>query len=251
MYLDSSQSDLEILVSSNSLSDYFNKQEYSDKVKKSISEAMSKVQSLQAKLTQEQADLTNTLNDEKRQQDQADADAAAAQQIVQQYQNDQAAYTAKVQANNAQAASLRAQQAAAMAARFGGDPGTGPACGGGYPAKWCERGQDTVIDSWGMWNRECVSYAAWAMAARGYYVPYGMGNANQWPSAAAAAGIPVNYTPTVGSVAIWYIGQYGHAMVVDAVNGNNVTVSQYNYGFNGTYSVMTVPANGFVYIHFR
>jgi surface antigen len=251
MYLNDNQSALEVLMSSNSLSDYFNQQEYSDKVKSSITTTMAAVQAEEAELQTQQTTATQDLANEQAQQAEADNKRAQANALLATAQQSEAAANSQVQSSNQQIASLRAQQAAAMIAQFGGTAGTGPACGGGYPAKWCQVPQDSVVDSWGMYNRECVSYTAWAMAARGYYVPYDMGNANQWPSAAAAAGIPVNSTPSVGSVAIWYVGAYGHAMVVEAVDGPNITVSQYNYGEEGTYSVMTVPSSGFTYIHFR
>lgn len=252
MYLSSGQSPFEVLVGSNSLSDYFNKQEYQDKVKDKVQKAMAAVVATKAQLEKDQQTANQDLINEQGQKQDLAAKQAQVASLLATAQQSVAAANQQVQANNSQISSLRAQQAAAMAARFGGAPGSGPACGGGYPGKWCNIPQDSVADSWGMYNRECVSYAAWAMTAKyGHFVPYGMGNANQWPAAARAAGIPTDSSPSVGSVAIWYVGQYGHAMVVDAVSGGNVIVSQYNYGMNGTYSTMSVPANGFTYIHFR
>lgn len=253
MYLDSSTTPLEALVGSNSLSDYFDQQEYQDKVKDKIQSAMASIQQLQEQLQKESDQLTHILADEKAQQAQVAQLQQQAQALVNQFQGQEAAYEAQVRQNNSQIASLKAQQAAAMVARFGNQAGSGPTCGGGYPNKWCNAAQDSVVDSWGMYNRECVSYAAWAMTAKyGHYVPYGMGNANQWPAGARANGIPTGSTPRVGSVAIWYVGSYGHAMVVDAVYGDgSFLVSQYNYGENGTYSTMVVGAgSGFTFIYF-
>ena len=105
-----------------------------------------------------------------------------------------------------------------------------------------------------MYNRECVSYTAFRVAASGRYMPYwgGHGNANQWPDSARAAGIPVDGNPQVGDVAISMAGPYGHAMYVEAVGGGKVRVSQYNYGSPaGTYSEMTISAAGLYFIHFR
>lgn len=252
MYLDSSTTPLEALVGSNSLSDYFDKQEYQDKVKDKIQSAMASIQELQAQLEKESAQLEHILADEKAQQAQVVALQQQAQALVNQFQGQEAAYEAQVRQNNSQISSLRAQQAAAMAARFGGAAGTGPACGGGYPGKWCNVPQDSTVDSWGMYNRECVSYTAWRESVNGKYVPYGMGNANQWPAAARANGIPTGSTPRAGAVAIWYVGSYGHAMYVEQVYGDgSFLVSQYNYGENGTYSTMVVGANsGFTFIYF-
>jgi peptidoglycan DL-endopeptidase CwlO len=252
MYLDSSTTPLEALVGSNSLSDYFDKQEYQDKVKDKIQSAMASIQQLQEQLKKESDQLSHILTDEKNQEAQVATLQQQAQALVNQYAGQEASYEANVRQQNAQMSSLRAQQAAAMAARFGGAPGNGPACGGGYPGKWCNIPQDSAVDSWGMYNRECVSYTAWRESVEGNYVPYGMGNANQWPAAAQRAGIPTGSTPRAGSVAIWYIGSYGHAMYVEEVYGDgSFLVSQYNYGENGTYSTMRVGANsGFTFIYF-
>lgn len=81
-------------------------------------------------------------------------------------------------------------------------------------------------------------------------MPYGLGNANQWPGGAAARGIAVDGNPRVGDVAILMSGPYGHAMYVESVSGGNITVSQYNYGLDGRYSTMTIPASGLRFIHF-
>jgi len=124
---------------------------------------------------------------------------------------------------------------------------------GGYPAKWDDASQDSMLDSWGMYNRECVSYAAWKVYQTYGYMPYwgGEGNANQWVDDAIRAGIPTSSTPKVHSVAIWMHGYYGHAMWVEQVSGNMVYVSQYNYNLNGRYSEMWVNGNQFTYIYFK
>lgn len=253
MYVDGQMSTIEELATSNSLSDYVDKQTYREAVQSKIQSTLKEIANLQAQLQQQKHQVDELLIDENSQNDALNAAEAQQQQLLAYNQSQQDAYTAQMRANNTKIASLRAQQAAAMAARFGGAPGTGPACGGGYPGMWCDAAQDSLVDSWGMYNRECVSYAAWAMTAKyGHHVPYGLGNANQWPAGARADNIPTGSTPRVGSVAIWYVGTYGHAMVVDAVYGDgSFLISQYNYSFNGTYSTMVVgPNSGFTFIYF-
>jgi surface antigen len=121
---------------------------------------------------------------------------------------------------------------------------------GGYPALLCNAGKDTLVDPWGMYNRECVSYTAYRISTR-RTMPYwgGRGNAYQWPDNARAMGIPVDSTPRVGDVAVLTAG-FGHTMYVEAVDGDYITISQYNYNNTGEYSLMTVPAAGLVFIHF-
>ena len=108
-------------------------------------------------------------------------------------------------------------------------------------------------DNWGMYNRECVSYTAFRVAASGRHMPYwgGSGNANQWDDNARAAGIPVDGNPRVGDVAISNAGYYGHAMYVEAVHGDGtISISQYNADWRGTYSTNRISIGSLVFIHF-
>jgi surface antigen len=116
-----------------------------------------------------------------------------------------------------------------------------------YPNNWRSAPQDSMLDNWGMFNRECVSYTAWKVYESGRNMPYwgGSGNANQWPGDARAAGIPVDGNPKVGDVAIKPSGPYGHAMYVEHVySDGSIYVSQYNAQLNGTYSEAIISASG-------
>ena len=254
MYLGGSVSPLQMLASSHNLSDFLDQQQYQDKIKTKIQEAMSEVQTLQTQLTVDQAKVSQILSDQKGQQLQLSAMVAEANQLAALAAQNAASADTQVRAGNSEISNLKAQQAAIIAARFStSHPSGGAACGGNYPGWLCNVGQDSVADPWGMYNRECVSYTAFKVAASGRTMPYwgGAGNANQWPGNARAAGIPMDGNPRVGDVAILMAGQYGHAMYVEAVNGGNIFVSQYNYSNNGTYSTMTIPASGLYFIHFR
>jgi surface antigen len=106
-----------------------------------------------------------------------------------------------------------------------------------------------------MYNRECVSYTAWKVYQTYGYMPYwgGSGDANQWPGDAEAAGIPVGTTPKVGSVAIYMGGAsdpWGHAMWVVGVNGDTITVDQYNLYYDGNFYETTINGAGLTYIYF-
>ena len=146
-------------------------------------------------------------------------------------------------------------QAAQLAAnqRLNGAVVAGDPTHGGYPAKWADAPQDSTLDSWGMYNRECVSYAAWKVYQTYGSMPYwgGVGNANQWPGDAERAGIATGATPEVNSVAISMAGYYGHAMWVEKVSGDMIYVSQYNYDLHGDYSEMWVNGSHFTYIYFK
>jgi surface antigen len=119
---------------------------------------------------------------------------------------------------------------------------------------------DSVIDAWGMYNRECVSYTAFKvhqdyLAGRNNRdMPYwgGIGNANQWDNNAYAYGIPVDNNPTPGAIAVSNSGFYGHVMYVESVNGDGTfNISQYNANLDGRYSTRNnVSRAGLVFIHF-
>ena len=133
-----------------------------------------------------------------------------------------------------------------------GGKGGGVDPGDDYPAQWKDRPQDSVLDQWREYNRECTSFVAWALYSRnGFNMPF-YDNANGWGPDAARRGYAVNSTPAVGSVAWSNAGTYGHVAYVVAVSGGNVTIEEYNYYGTGTYDKRTVPAATFTgYIHFK
>ncbi len=255
MYLSSNVSPLEMLVSSGDISSFFNQQQYQDKVKDKIQSAMAEIVKLKADLDKQQADLAKLLADQENQHQQLTATKANLDQLLAVAAQNAAVADNQVKEKNARVATLKAEQAAALAARFRNSNGfaSGGACGGGYPAIYCNAEQDSLVDRWGMYNRECVSYTAFKVWQSGRNMPYwgGVGNAKQWPGNAQSRGIPVDGNPKPGDVAISMAGPYGHSMYVESVSGGNVHVSQYNFSNNGQYSEMTIPASGLYFIHFR
>ncbi len=252
MYIDGQLSTIEELASSKNLSDYVDREEYRTRVQNKIDSGIKEIAALQAQLQKQKAEL-DVLVASQQQQNAQLASAQSQQAALLGYnQSQQSAYNSQISANQGRIAELRRQQIAANA-RFIGSAGSGAACGGGYPARWCEIPQDSVIDDWGMYNRECVSYTAFRVAASGRYMPYwgGYGNANQWDDNARDAGIPVDGNPQAGDVAISNSGAYGHAMYVESVNGNGtINISQYNASLNGRYSTNTISPSGLAFIHF-
>lgn len=239
---------LEIIASSDNFSDFVNKQEYTQKVKDKVEGSLAKIAALKVQLEKQQTELAGLLKDQQAQRAQLETTRSEANQLlaVAQQSADQA--NAQVRDANSRLSQLRAQQAAAIAAVSGGQSYGGT---GGYP--WAGVSfPSSVVDNWGMYARQCVSYTAWRVASSGRYMPYwgGRGNANQWPQNARNAGIPVDGNPQPGDVGIFMPGQYGHAVYVESVSGNTVTVSQYNANWDGRYSISTYPKSALVYIHF-
>jgi surface antigen len=103
-------------------------------------------------------------------------------------------------------------------------------------------GYQTAADRswWSMYpGINCTNYAAY-VESQVYGVPTPgilLGDADQWSARAAQAGIPVDQTPSVGSVAVWGadapgMGGYGHVAVVESIgpDGSYIDVSQSGMG---------------------
>lgn len=253
MYVEGEISTLEMLASSKDLSEFLDKQQYRTAVQEKIKVTLDKITSLKLKLKSQRERLEKMIADQKSMRDQLASQQAEQDRLLNLNASQRSALNAQIRNNNSQIQELRRQQIIANARFMGGAPGSGPTCGGGYPARWCQVPQDSVVDSWGMFNRECVSYAAFKVAASGRHMPYwgGIGNANQWDDNARNAGIRVDGNPRVGDVAQTDAGFYGHVMYVEHVYGDGtIYVSQYNAGLDGRYSEKRISAAGLSFIHF-
>lgn len=255
MYVEGDISTLEMLASSKDLSEFVDKQQYRNSVQTKIKETLDRVNELRNQLKDKKDLLAANVKDLQTRQASISESKAEQDSLLGLNQNQQNQLDSKIKKTNAEISKLRAQQAAANAVLFGGNVPTGSAANcGGYPRAWCHAPQDSIIDTWGMYNRECVSYTAWKVWSVGKHMPYwgGIGNANQWDDNARAAGIPVNNNPNgIGVVAISNSGYYGHAMYVEHVyDDGTIFVSQYNAGLNGYYSTARINASGLVFIHF-
>ena len=249
---ESTTSPIELLAGSNTIGDFIDRQEYRTSVQDQIQSAIKQVKELKEELASQKTEVEKLLVDQTAQRNDLAAKEAEQASLLAQTQGQEAAYQNMIGSKNSEISNLKAQQAAANA-RFIGPAGTGPACGGGYPGQWCNIPMDTVVDNWGMYNRECVSYTAFKVEASGRHMPYwgGVGNANQWDENAIRAGIPTDSSPRAGDVAISNSGYYGHAMYIESVNGNgSINISQYNADWRGTYSTNTISPGGLVFIHF-
>lgn len=131
--------------------------------------------------------------------------------------------------------------------------------GDDYPSKWRDAPQDSFVDDWGHFNRECTSFVSWRLHSRnGYEIPF-HDNANRWGPRAKAKGIEVNMTPAIGSVAWWEPPKGYHVAWVSAVQGTKVTIEEYNATdanhdgiYDGAYGARVIDANSVSgYIHFK
>lgn len=256
IYANGSTTPIEMVASSKNVGEYVSAQSVRGSVQNQLKDAMNKVKQLKADLVKQRIEVEKILADQTAQRNELAAKESEQANLLAATQGQEANYQNMIGQKNSQISSLRSQQAAANARFISGGsnaPGSGPACGGGYPGRWCNIPMDSTVDDWGMYNRECVSYTAFRVAASGRYMPYwgGIGNANQWDDNARNQGIPVDGSPQAGDVAISNAGYYGHAMYVESVNANGtINISQYNVDWQGTYSTNTISVGNLVFIHF-
>ncbi|HUC90210.1 MAG TPA: CHAP domain-containing protein [Patescibacteria group bacterium] len=257
MYVDGQPSTIEMLASSDNLGDFVDKQEYRTAVNNKIQTTLKKIRDLQQQLDKQKTEIDQLLKDQRSQQANLDSSRSQQTQMLSYNESQQSAYNQQISSNQSKIGDLRKQQAILNAkyniGNMKGDPGNG-----GYPSVWANAPQDSMIDSWGMYNRECVSYTAFRVhqdylsGKNNRDMPYwgGVGNANQWDENARASGITVDNNPTPGSIAISNSGYFGHAMYVEAVSGNTIYVQQYNANLNGQYSEGWRYTTSLVFLHF-
>lgn len=260
-YVEGQISTIEMLATSKNLSEFVDKEEYHTAVKNKIQETLKKIAALQNQLKEQKTQVEKLLVDQKAQQAQLDSNKSEQNRLLALNAAQQASYNTEISSNKSKIADLRKQQLAENTRLFSGNGSKIIAGNNGndtYPNKWRNAPQDSMVDNWGMYNRECVSYTAWKVHESGRYMPYwgGRGNANQWDDNARRAGIPVDGNPKVGDVAVKNSGPYGHVMYVEHVySDGSIYISQYNAQLNGTYSEAIISADsvrsmGLVFIHF-
>lgn len=124
--------------------------------------------------------------------------------------------------------------------------------GDDYPASLRVAARDSLVDPWGYYNRECVSFAAWRALEEDHVTVYYAGSAYQWAGYAKRHGYLVDTNPTPGSVAWTNAGRFGHVAMVEKVLGPYLVVEEYNYVAPGTYSHRVVLASAFKkFLHFE
>lgn len=238
LYVDDNISAIEMLASSNNISDYVDKQTYREAIQDELSSTISKIKSLKKQLEEQKTEVERTLADQKGAREVLAQKEAEQQTLIATVAGQEQAYQALSSKTKAEKDRVQAAQQAAIAAAMRRAGGSGTAVAGdpnkgGYPSNLANSNYyNPVVDPWGMYSRQCVSYTAWKVYQKNGYMPYwgGVGNANQWPGNARAAGIPVTSTPRAGSVGVIMAGQYGHVVWVESVNGDGtINISQYNF----------------------
>jgi peptidoglycan hydrolase CwlO-like protein/surface antigen len=269
LYIDDSTTPIELLASSTNIGDFLNKQEYRTSVKAQLNDTIKKVKSLKAQLDTQKSDLDKVLAQQTAARDDLVVKENEQASLLAQTQNNEATYQSMIQNNAAAIAAARATQAAlrARANATGGytlvDAGSLPdypwnssncPIGGYIGGQWVpyastEGSDGNGGDGHGYGCRQCVSYVAYRVAkATGvYYSDLGNGGQTAQNLVSNHHWTNLGPNPQPGSVAsLW--GNPGHTAYVEAVDGNKILVSQYNYDYGsgyGMYSEMWLSASFF------
>lgn len=267
LYVDGNVSPIELLASSSNISDFLNKQEYRNSVRNQLSATIKTVKELKTQLDTQKASVEKVLNEQKAARDSLVAKESEQQSLLNKTNNDESQYQNLIASSASQIAEAKATQAA-IRARISGSGGyvlIDSGSLGAYPwnSSNCPMlgylstgGADgNGSDGRGYGCRQCASYAAWRIAKEtGIY--YNWGNAVEFTQHAINAGYHEG-GPQAGSIAVMdpaKAGQgFGHVAWVEAVSGDKVTVSQYNYDYGqgyGMYSEMVLSSSAFDhYVH--
>ena len=262
-YYNDEISTLERMASSDSFSSFLDEEMQLSSISDTLSEIIEENKNLKAELETKKKNAEMILEDLEAQKEQLALLEAEQAKLLAQTRESEAAYRQLKNSVASQKAALEEEQQkilSSLASQYGatgvtaGDPNKG-----GYPySNRCPQQKDAFADPWGMYICECVSYTAWKVYSTYGYMPYwgGRGNAKQWIANARAAGYTVTNIPKRGAVGITTAGTYGHAVWVEAVSGNRVYISQYNYrnaatGYRaGEYSEQWVDKGMYTYIYF-
>ncbi len=258
LYKKGGASTVELLIGSDSFSQFIDSQEYLTRLKSAIQDSTNKVIALKHELQAQQDQQQVLLKQQQDQKATVEASRKDRQAVLDQTQGDEARYQSMVADLRAQQAEVNKQLAAAL--RF--ETGSGSGNNGGYPydnqpfsmIPYVGCGPVEGPDRWGYCYRQCVSYAAWAVERSGRKPPMYYGNAIDWIWHAQNYGIPVDHTPRDGDVVIFPIGRYGHAAYVEKVNGDGtMLISQYNLNVDGKYTeaTMTIGTWNPYFLHFQ
>lgn len=256
MYVKGELTTVEMLATSKNISDFVDGETYRAAVQSKIQRTVQTITRLQNELKIKKGKIDELVAQQQKQQTELNSARAEQASLLAYNQDQQNAYNAQTAANQTKlneliAAQRRANDGSSTTGyyflRFPG--AANPVNGNAYPyagsgfsmstAPGCNDGDGP--DQWGYCTRQCVSYAAWAVAASGRSAPYYYGNAKDWVWHARNdhyKGVSV-YTsnPLPGDVMISTSGTWGHAMYVESVvSGNQVVVSEYNQQLTGRYS---------------
>lgn len=237
LYLFGQSSAIESLISSDSISEVMARDQYVTSLEQKIESMMHDIKILKDQLEAKKEDLKqknqNLLNQKKQQealrsnivsqknQQNILLDGALAQK--KQILNNLAQAQDEIEKISAAEAAYRRRIAAKHRSIIGGSS---------YP--YDGMSDPEIIDPWGFYTTECVSYAAWYWNVKlnkpWHNTRPGHGSAKYWSNLAHDQGYSVSQTPRVGAIISWTGGVYGHVAIVESINSDGtLDISDYNY----------------------
>lgn len=237
IYVNDKVTPIEMVFGSKNVSDFLDKQEFRNSIRNELTSIIANIKKLKSSLESKKDETELVLTDQKSQRDYLVTKESEQQDLVNKTLGEERAYQQLSKESLSQKKQLETEQQAAIAAALKSSGNTGSLVPGdpnkgGYPANLANTNYyNPVVDPWGMYSRQCVSYTAWKVFQKNGYMPYwgGHGNANQWPASARAIGVTTSSVPRAQSVGVMMSGYYGHVVWVESVNGDGtVNISQYN-----------------------
>ena len=116
LYIADQVSPLEMLASSENISQYLDQQEYQSSIRDELTAKISQIRTLKTELEKQKTEVTRVLGDQKNSKNALQAKQVEQQQLVNETQGQEALYQNLVSTNKAKQEQLREQQQAAIAA---------------------------------------------------------------------------------------------------------------------------------------
>ena len=261
MSIEESITPIERLAGSKNLSAALDNLEYQSSVKDALLKKVKEIKEKKSQLETKRDEVKQVLSSQETSEKKLQAKIAERDKMLQETRGEEAEYKKYIQSQNAEKSKLQEEQARLILeqsrrnASSGGSRDLGTA---GNEYSWgggCVVDQYTYesnrIDPLGYGCGQCVSYTAWRLYKETGFQANWWGNANMWPDEALRNGFKVGTTPRAGSIAVMYIGDYGHVAWVESVSGGNMVINQYNWptpsnGYRwGEYSRIEVPTSWF------
>lgn len=247
-------STVELLIASDSFSDFISEQEYLQRLQASIKQSTDQVVQLAEQIKVQKAEQEVLKVERERELSRLETTKNERSDLLVKTEGQESEYQNMVSQLVAEQAEVNRQLFLAIQLE------SGDGNNGGYPYDDWPFSMDTPgcpagdgPDRWGYCTRQCVSYAAWAVERSGKKAPMYWGNAKNWKWHGEAEGKQVDRTPEEGAVAVYTSGGFGHVQYVEAVYGNGtMRISQYNAQLSGKYSEATVSSSRYDlwFVHF-
>ncbi len=229
IYYSQKTSTLDILMNSNSVSDYVDKAARQGSMKDQLSQSVNEINELKKQLNEQKVEVEKLIAQAESQKASLVENRQQQESLLRETQGQEAAYQGMIGEAKARQAEIQREQMAYIASlqrKYDSQTIANSQCGGGYP--FCNAPPDSTQYAGGFRSyenaRECVNYVQWRI----YQITGRMerhGHANTWPRNLSQ--------PVVNSVGVVTGGKYGHVVWVEEIGtgsrAGQIRVSEYNW----------------------